>query len=180
MKTYTIADIMALRPCNRYNTARVTEIFAGRPALTLLDILDLDIPAEDRVWVATRLLPEREARLFAADCAERALERERASGREPHEASWRAVETARRYARGEATRGELGTAAEDAARAAEDAAARAAAYAAAEDAAYAAEDAAAWAAARAAAAAAAEAAARAAEHERQVARLREYARGEAK
>ena len=40
-------------------------------------------------------------RLFAADCAERALLREREHGREPSEASWRAIYVARQYARGE-------------------------------------------------------------------------------
>jgi len=41
------------------------------------------------------------ARLFAADCAEAALLGERASGREPDERIWAAVDAARRYARGE-------------------------------------------------------------------------------
>ena len=41
------------------------------------------------------------ARLFAADCAEGALLGERASGREPDERSWAAVDAARRFARGE-------------------------------------------------------------------------------
>ncbi|WP_289008369.1 hypothetical protein [uncultured Thermomonospora sp.] len=41
------------------------------------------------------------ARLFAADCAEAALLGERASGREPDERTWAAVDAARRYARGE-------------------------------------------------------------------------------
>jgi len=41
------------------------------------------------------------ARLFAADCAEAALLGERASGREPDERSWAAVDAARRFARGE-------------------------------------------------------------------------------
>ena len=49
-------------------------------------------------------------RLFAADCAERALLRERTAGREPDSRSWAAVEVARRYARGEATRDDLAAA----------------------------------------------------------------------
>src|SRR5690606_29775030 len=67
---------------------------------------------------------ETTARLFAADCAEAALLGERASGREPDERTWAAVDAARRYARGEIDRGEF-----NAARAAEaaDAAVRAAA-----------------------------------------------------
>src|SRR5690606_3074010 len=131
-----------------------------------------------------RRLPwdERTAREFAADCAERALA--------VYEAAYpgddrprRAVEVARAYARGEATRDELSAraaacaaawAAEDSAEDAAWAAAEAAAWAAGEDAieaaVWAAEDAA-WAAARAAAAAAG--AAEAAERRWQAARLAE-------
>ena len=106
-------------------------------------------------------MPEREARLFACDCAERALARIL----HPDPRSVKAIEVARRYAMGTATAEELAAAARsarsatDAACAAADAAcaACAAAAAAAADAACAAADAAAaaWAAARAAAWAAA-------------------------
>jgi len=50
------------------------------------------------------------ARLFAADCAEAALLGERASGREPDERIWAAVDAARRYARGEIQFAALSTA----------------------------------------------------------------------
>jgi len=50
---------------------------------------------------------ERELRLFACECAERALNREREQGREPDARSWAAIDAARRYANGEATRAEL-------------------------------------------------------------------------
>ncbi len=63
--------------------------------------------------------------LFACDVAAEALERERAAGREPDARSWAAVETKRRWVRGEATDADL-------------AAARAAAWDAAWDAAWAA------------------------------------------
>jgi hypothetical protein len=46
-------------------------------------------------------------RLFACDCAEQALVRERCAGREPDPRSWRAIEVSRAYARGEATLEEL-------------------------------------------------------------------------
>jgi len=46
---------------------------------------------------------EQSARLFAADCAERALVAERAAGREPDSRAWQAVAVARAYARGEVT-----------------------------------------------------------------------------
>ncbi len=62
---------------------------------------------------------------FACDCAQRALERERAAGREPDPRSWEAVGVARRYAYGKATQAEL-EAAWAAASAAKDAAASAA------------------------------------------------------
>ena len=50
---------------------------------------------------------ERAYRLFACDCAERALEGERRAGRKPDAWCWRAVEVARRYAWGQATLVEL-------------------------------------------------------------------------
>src|SRR5690606_21080793 len=96
------------------------------------------------------------ARLFAADCAEAALLGERASGREPDERAWAAVDAARRYARGEIQFAALSAAWE----AAWDAAA--AARVAARDTAVAAAAAADWDAARSTAVAAAAAAARAA------------------
>jgi len=70
----------------------------------------------------------RTQRLFAADCAERALERERAAGREPHPDSWRAIAVARRYANSKATPQELAAAAAAAAYAAYAATAAYAAY----------------------------------------------------
>ena len=123
----------------------------------------------------------RTQRLFAADCAERALERERAAGREPHPDSWRAIAVARRYANSKATPQELAAAAAAAAYAAYAAtAAYAAAYDAAHDAAHAAYAAAYDAAhdARAATYAATTAAAYAAERQWQTTRLWEYLDGE--
>lgn len=110
---------------------------------------------------------EQALRLWGCDCAERALLRERERGREPDPRCWTAIEVARRYVCGEATREELaaawaaaGAAAGDAARAAAGAAARAAAWAAAWDAA--------WDAARDAALAAARDAARAAARDAEI------------
>lgn len=118
---------------------------------------------------------ERTARLFACDCAERVLpiyERDYPNDRRPRAA----IETARRYANGEATRKEL-AAARDAAGDATWAAARTAAWAAARDAAWAAARDAARAAARDAAMDAARATARAAERAWQWHRLCEYLEG---
>ncbi len=53
-----------------------------------------------------------ELRLFACDCAERALLRERERGQEPDSRSWNALEVATRYANGQATKEELAAARE--------------------------------------------------------------------
>jgi hypothetical protein len=50
---------------------------------------------------------ERELRLFACDCAERALKREGRARREPDARSWAAIDIARRFATGNATAEEL-------------------------------------------------------------------------
>ena len=94
-------------------------------------------------------LPEHILHHFACDCAERALLRERAAGREPDPRSWEAVRIKRRWVEGRATDQELG-AARDAA-----GAARAWAAEAAWDAAWDAAGAWAWGAVRAEAGAAA-------------------------
>jgi hypothetical protein len=78
---------------------------------------------------------ESELRLFAVECAERALTREREQGREPHADSWRACEVARGYAMSEATADEM-SAAESAARSAARSAAESAAWSAARSAAW--------------------------------------------
>lgn len=104
--------------------------------LTRTDGQWADVPAKDRLWTVLHagVLPDKTLRLFACDCAERALTNERDAGREPDPRSWTAVEVARKYVIGQATTEDLATAAADsdaatATRAAARAA-RAAAYAA--------------------------------------------------
>ena len=112
--------------------------------VTPLEVLDANIPAEDRLWVLLHeeIIPARELRLLAVRWARGVLDGERAAGREPAAESWAAVDVAERHARGEATDTEL-AAARVSARAAAGSAARTAA---AEAAADAAAEAAAWAA----------------------------------
>lgn len=118
-----------------------------------------------QVSATRRLLAARDAtrelRLFACDCALRALEREQKAGRESDPRSWAAVEVARQYAAGLATDEQL-------------TAARAAARAAAPDAAWATTWATAWVAAEAAAWATAWGAAWGAEIQWQQERLDHY------
>jgi hypothetical protein len=52
----------------------------------------------------------KQLRLFACQCAERALEREHKAGREPDKRSWEAIAVAHRFAIGEATIEELAVA----------------------------------------------------------------------
>ena len=52
MTTWTIDHMLAQNPCPEYDRARITQLWAGRETLTTRDILDLDIPAKDRVWAA--------------------------------------------------------------------------------------------------------------------------------
>ena len=152
----THIDLPYIRDVRRacYTPERLAELY-DRPH-TVVEVLLRrdgkwhDVPDADRLWTVLHLdlIDARTLRLFACDCADRALDRERAAGREPDPRSVEAVRVARLYADGKATADELGAAhaasCDDAARAA----ARAAA-------AYAAYDAAACAAARAAAACAA-------------------------
>lgn len=75
MKTLTVAEIMALGPCEAYPESRVLELWQGKDSLTALEILSLDIPPEDRLWVLTRngVLPDGTLRRFANTTADRAV-----------------------------------------------------------------------------------------------------------
>ena len=177
MTTITLESLIERRAC--YSRERLEALF-DRP-YTPLEVLTnqhgpwADVPDDDRLWAVLHkgVIDDRTLRLFACDCAERALERERKAGRKPHADSWKVIEVARRFADGKATNEEL-KAARSAAAAAYAAAAYAAAYADA-DAAAAAYAAAAYAASNAASNAAA--AAYAAERRWQVERLVQMLKG---
>lgn len=53
--TVTVDDVMSWEPCKEYSRERVTALFAGRKTITALDVLDMDIPAEDRLWAVLRM-----------------------------------------------------------------------------------------------------------------------------
>ena len=95
-------DIRAMRPC--YTKSLLDELLARYSEWTPRLVLEQqDVPAKDRLWVVLRrgALPDRVLRLFAAECAEHALLREREAGREPDARSFAAVSAARQFARGE-------------------------------------------------------------------------------
>jgi len=111
MKKVTIDQIMEQKPCEEYPRERVEELFSGREELTAMEVLDLEIPFLDRLWVFVEcgLLSGKDLRLFACDCAESVLplfERKHPDDRRPREA----ISVARRYAMGEATKEELSAA----------------------------------------------------------------------
>ena len=52
MPSWTVDEMLAEKPCDKYDRERIAKLCAGKPSLTLLEILDHpDIPDEDKVWV---------------------------------------------------------------------------------------------------------------------------------
>jgi hypothetical protein len=90
--------------------------YAPGPVACIVEVSDpIDKDDTKQVSATRELLAakdvSKELRLFACDCAERALKRERKAGREPDERSSNAIIVARRYASGKATLTELNAAA---------------------------------------------------------------------
>jgi hypothetical protein len=122
VKTITVENVIAFRPCDDYPESRVRKIAGDKKEWSALDILALEeIPAEDRLRAVLRpeLIADRVLHLFMCEVAEGAL----ALDENPHPASTAAPAAKRKWLAGEITDEEL-----------------AAAYAAARDAAWAAED----------------------------------------
>lgn len=97
----TLDDVLSWGPC--YEEDEIRDLAAGRERMTAPEILDLPIPAEDRLWCVLRpeLIPEPLLRVAACLFAETALERERKAGREPDPRSWAAIDAKRAWLRGE-------------------------------------------------------------------------------
>ena len=113
-KTVDADLIMSFGPCVDWPKSRIREVVPKR--FSLIEFLrNTAIPARVRLWVALEgvFLTDRIMRLFACDCAERTLMRERERGRhsdpsrDPDLESWNAIEVSRRYAVGDATEEEL-------------------------------------------------------------------------
>ena len=106
MKTVTVEQFMKFNPC--YDEDKIKEIAGDKKDWTALDVLALDIPAEHRLWSVLReefidapILHE-----FACRCAEEALK----LVDNPDQRSVAAIETKRRWLKGEATNEELAAA----------------------------------------------------------------------
>lgn len=75
MKRLSVDEIMGMKPCEAYPEARVQELFGERETLSLIQILDLDIPAKDRLRVMLRkgVVEEEVLRRFSDVVANRAV-----------------------------------------------------------------------------------------------------------
>ena len=126
-KHLTPQDIMGWDPCEDWTEERVLAAFGDRESLSPLEISELeDVPHEDRLWVLLRpeIIPEPRLHELSCKFAEQVLpiyEESYPGDDRPR----RAIETKRKWLRGEATDEEL-SAAGDAVQAAVQAAASAA------------------------------------------------------
>ena len=99
--------------CPGYPAALLAALYpVPRTAVEVLTMKDgpwAEVPAADRLCTVLRkgVLSNRVLRLSACDCAERALNRERDAGREPHPYYWNAVAVAKQFALGVATAEEM-------------------------------------------------------------------------
>jgi len=102
LKTYNIEDIRKLKPC--YDPSeKLPENWTG----TVVDILKLnDVKVEDKIWVATKFLNDKQNRLFAVYCVREALK----LINNPDKRSIEACNVAERFVNGEVTKEELATA----------------------------------------------------------------------
>jgi len=68
LKRLTVEDVLQLGPCVKYREndgAYTRGLFAGRESITLMDVLEMDIPPADAVWVASMIMSEPQCRMFA-------------------------------------------------------------------------------------------------------------------
>lgn len=50
----TIAEVWGLHPCEEYTDDRLHRLWAGRESLLPSDVVALDIPPQDRIWLLVR------------------------------------------------------------------------------------------------------------------------------
>ena len=128
--TMTMQEFIGANAFYPSSRRQIKKQFAGREALSALDVLELEIPNNEKLRAVLRkeLIPARILHMLAVEFARAALMREREAGREPDERSWRALDVKLAWLDGAASDEEL-EAAKAAAIAAADAAALAAARA---------------------------------------------------
>lgn len=55
---WTVDEVMAYGPCDRYPRERVKELWAGRKSLSLAEIMELLIPDQDKGWFVSEVCPD--------------------------------------------------------------------------------------------------------------------------
>ena len=109
MMSVTIDTVLRWQPCDPpYTREYVTSLFAGRKMITALDVLDMDIPHEDKLWAVLRedMIREHGLQELACRFVEDVLplyEQQFPGDDRPR----RAIEVKRLWLRGEATNEEL-------------------------------------------------------------------------
>lgn len=73
MKTLTIQQVIEFKPC--YNQEKIKSLFNGRKSVTLIEILDSNVPKSDIVWLMTRpgIMNEIQIKNFCERTAMRAI-----------------------------------------------------------------------------------------------------------
>jgi len=113
MHKITVDDIMAHYPCDEYPRERVEELWSGKESLTLTEILNLNTPARDRVWMVLQSLSKEENEHFARwsalqvthlwDCPDVVKQYLETGDEELRDAAWNAARAAARTAGRDAT-----------------------------------------------------------------------------
>jgi hypothetical protein len=112
----TAKQIYSFVECDRYDLARIKELFGKRRKVDALDILRCEeVNVEDRLWVVLRpeLLPKKILQLFTIKCAEHVLpifEEAYPEDARPR----KAIETKKKFVEGGATEEELEAARDEA------------------------------------------------------------------
>ena len=122
IKRYTVLDILKLKPCQGYDTVEKIKYLLPprRTRLSLLEILELNVSALDKLWLGSRLLPVRFVRELVVDCVESGFPAADWCGAIYDKRMRRCIDMVRKYLDGHATLKELSCAASAAASAARD------------------------------------------------------------
>ena len=73
MKTWTVEQMLAERPCPQYTEEALTKLWAGRGVVSLPDILNMEIPDVDKMWGSWRGLTKKQTGLVLEKIITRAV-----------------------------------------------------------------------------------------------------------
>ena len=73
LKTWTVKQMLAEEPCEQYTEEALAKLWAGREKVTLLDIIDMDIPDTDKLWGSWRGLTKGQTDLVLDKVVTRAI-----------------------------------------------------------------------------------------------------------